>query len=249
MDKGRVDAMFAQFMEQQGVAQCRIVPNQVFGPRFAAPCASERDLDQARLGAMSELLRKYILPLITDRLQESAALLDVFLGLSAPPSMLQLVRYGRPVRCGSYRSWRQGRRHGMLQECQRTGKGSGANYARDFVTATVRRAVKSVMGYELWLYRNASALLDVHLGLHRVQVTRPQAFTCKPKTLQGCSKKQVTFLSKWQRRPRGELAAEIRRLTESMGKSAAGDMKALRKLASLEGLLDDPAAPMAREDL
>ena len=50
-----MEAMFAEFMKQQGVAQCRVVPNQVFGPRFAAPCA-EGDLDPSKLAAMSDLL-------------------------------------------------------------------------------------------------------------------------------------------------------------------------------------------------
>ncbi|CAE7041265.1 unnamed protein product [Symbiodinium natans] len=251
MDKGNMEAMFAEFMKQQGVAQCRVVPNQVFGPRFAAPCA-EGDLDPSKLAAMSDLLRQYILPLITERLEESAALLDVFLGLQTPPSMLQLVRHGLPIRCGSYERWRLGRRHGMLEECQdnpRGGKGSGANQAGPLVTSTVRRVVDKAMGYELWLYQNATALFNTHLKLLGIHTGRPQEFSCKPKTLQGCTRKEAKFMSRWQSTSRGELSAEIRRLTSSMGNSPASDIKAMKKLAVLETLLHDAQEPEAREEL
>ena len=249
MDKSRVDEMFSEFMEQQGVAQCRIVPNQVFGPRFAAPCSPESGLDQERLVAMSQLLRQYILPLITERLQESAALLDVFLGQTTPPSVLQFIRYGLPIRCGSYEGWRVGKRHGKLQECQQSKKGSGTNQAEALVTPAVRRTVEKVMGYELWLYRNATGLLDTHLELHGIHVGRRQQYACKTQTKQGCSTKQSNLISKWRARPHAELAAEIHQLTGQIGKSVTDDIKTFRKLAILESLLDEAAGPPAREDL
>ena len=250
MDKGDVDLMFAEFMKQQGVAQCRIVPNQAFGPRFAAPCAAKGHLEEARLDAMSDLLRQYILPLITERLEESAALLDVFLGHPTPPSLLQLVRYGLPVRCSSYEDWRQGRRHAILEECHDTGKGS-ANQVGALVTSSVRRVVRKVMGYELWLYRNATALFETHLKLHDIrasELSASQEFACKPQTLQGCSKKEAKFISRWQTRPHPELMAEIGRLKGNMGKSVTSDINALKKLASLEKLLD-AAKPKESEEL
>ncbi|CAE7261308.1 unnamed protein product [Symbiodinium sp. CCMP2456] len=251
MDKGEVDLMFAEFMKQQGVAQCRIVPNQAFGPRFAAPCAAKDHLEQARLDAMSDLLRQYILPLITERLEESAALLDVFLGHPTPPSLLQFVRFGLPVRCSSYEDWRQGRRHAILEECRDTGKGS-AKQVGALVTSSVRRVVRKVMGYELWLYRNATALFETHLKLHDIrasELSTSQEFACKPQTLQGCSKKEAKFISRWQTRPRPELMAEISRLKGNMGKSVTSDINALKKLTSLEKLLDAAAKPKESEEL
>ena len=148
MDKERLGEMFKEFMEQQNVAQCRIVPKQVFGSRWAAPCAPLGALDPKRLRGMKKVLAtKAILPLITERPLESAALLDLFLagsGYKRPPSILQFFEHGQDFRCGNHGNWRHGRYHSGLEECKQN-KGR-VNQAGLLLTNEMRQTVLDFYG-------------------------------------------------------------------------------------------------------
>ena len=239
MDKERLGEMFKEFMEQQNVAQCRIVPNQVFGSRWAAPCAPYEALDPKRLRGMKKLLaRKAILPLITERHLETAALLDLFLaksGYKRPPSILQFFEHGQDFRCGNHENWRHGRYHSGLEEC-RQNKGR-VNQAGLLLTHEMRQTVLDFMGYELWFYNTSTLLFDEYVKVYDIDAvvkgTKSQEFSCGG--FQSCRK----FFRKWGQKPKGEIAAEIRRLkevTKSSFMSSASEIKALRKVAMLKSL-------------
>ncbi|CAJ1381252.1 unnamed protein product [Effrenium voratum] len=161
MDKDRLEDMFAQFMRQQEVAQCRIVPNQVLGAAWASPCASVHALDSARLASMSQLLERSVLPLLTERTLDSAALLDHFLAGPHAPSVRQFM-LRNPFRCGKYQDWRQGRRHGALEEC-RDAEGYHVDQGARLLSDAIRHVVSEYMGYEMWLYSNWVNQFGIHL--------------------------------------------------------------------------------------
>ena len=239
MDKDRLGDMFQEFMEQQNVAQCRIVPNQVFGPKWAAPCAQLAALDPARVKGMKKLLStKHILPLITERSLESAALLDRFLagsGLKSPPSILQFFEQRQDFRCGSHQNWRHGRYHSGLEECRQT-KGQ-VNQAGVLLTDQIRQTVLDFMGYEVWLYNTSKVLFDKYIKLYDIDAvvkgTALQEFSCEG--VPSCKR----FLRKWDRKPESEIEPEILRLKKisKIGfKSSASEIKVLRQLALLRSL-------------
>lgn len=241
MDKDRMGDMFQEFMEQQNVAQCRIVPNQVFGAAWAAPCAPRKALDPSRLSGMKALLKaKSILPLITERPLESAALLDVFLagsGYKSPPSILQFFEHGQHFRCANHENWRHGKYHSGLEECRHKGR---VNQAALLVTDQIRQTVLQFMGYEVWLYNTSTLIFQKYIKMYQidevVKGTKLQNFQCEPSPACDGSKK---FLKKWTHKSGDKIAAEISRLTEicRLGfKSSAAEIKALRKLALLKTL-------------
>lgn len=236
MDKDRLEEMFQEFLEQQNIAQCRIVPNQVFG--WPAPCASHRALDPVSLQRMANLLaEKPIVPLITERPLESAALLDVFLagsGYKRPPSLLQFFQHGQDFRCGNHASWRHGRYHSGLEDCKRS-KGR-VNQAAALITGQIRQTVLDFMGYELWLYNTSTVIFDEYIKVHRIEAvlkeTELQDFSCD---FPGCR----ALFRKWGHRSDGEISAERHRLheTSKMGfKSLAHEIKILRRMALLKSL-------------
>ena len=101
----------------------------------------------------------------------------------------------------------------------------------------MRQTVLDFMGYELWFYNTSTLLFDEYVKVYDIDAvvkgTKSQEFSCQG--FQSCRR----FFRKWGQKPKGEIAAEIRRLkevTKTGFKSSASEIKVLRKVAMLRSL-------------